>query len=298
MSVKLKNKEKETWNQFLARRETFERESRKPHSFGVLWTYVYRKNFENILKLIGDVKGKRVLDIGCGGGWLCEWFTREGATVVGLDISIEFCRASKARAERGNMDVNYVCGDAENLPFKEDSFYTSVAYQVLHHLPNAGRAIDGALIVSKFFVLGDEPAELLFPLFFNRMLKAIALSSLHVGELSGIKELRFNPMELCEEYRKRGYSVKYRRQWSIVPAIFSRIEKYSVARSIYKTMYRFLMEIKPIQNLGHGLTMLIARQGPTPSVVTQPCSSVLKVSNCKQVRQSWLKGPRYGVYYV
>jgi SAM-dependent methyltransferase len=258
MSSEFKNKEKEAWNQFLSQRETFERESHKPYSFGILWTYVYRRNFDAILRLIDGVEGKIVLDIGCGGGWLCEWFTLAGATSIGLDSSIEFCRASKARAKRTGSSVNYVCADGENLPFKDDAFHASVAYQVFHHLPDLDMAIAEALRVSRLLVLGDEPAKLLFPHFLNRILKSVAISSLHVGELSGIKEIRFDPVRLCDEYRKKGYSVKYERQWSIVPTIFSRAEKYSAVRSIYKTIYKSL-KIKPIQNIGHGLTMIIAR---------------------------------------
>lgn len=260
MSCKLKNKEKEAWNRFLSQPKAVKRESNKPYSYGALWTYVYRKNFEAILKLIGDVKGKIVLDIGCGGGWLCEWFTSEGATTIGLDSSIQFCKVAKSRAKRIGMTTNYVCADGENLPIKDNSSHSAVAYQVLHHLPNPDRAIAEALRVSKFFVLGDEPAKLPFPRFLNRILKVIAASSLHVGELSGIKEIRFDPKELCKEYRKRGYSVRSERQWSFVPAIFSRTEKYSLIRSIYKLAYRFLMEIEPTRNFGHGFTMIIARQ--------------------------------------
>lgn len=203
-----------------------------------------------------------ILDIGCGGGWLCEWFTEQGATTVGLDLSIEFCRASKARSKRKKIDADYVCADGESLPFKENSFHASVAYQALHHLPNPENAISEALRVSKIFVLGDEPAKTLVPYLLIKILKILSLSSLRVGELSGIKEKRFEPLELREKYRKKGCLVSYEKQWSIVPAFFSRNEKRSSIRSIYRIAYKLLMDIKPVRNAGHGLTMVIVRQAP------------------------------------
>jgi ubiquinone/menaquinone biosynthesis C-methylase UbiE len=260
MSTEVKNREKESWNQFLSQMETFLRELNKPYSFGVLWTYTYRKNFEAILRLIGDVKDRTILDIGCGGGWLCEWFALEGATTVGIDISLEFCRAAKERNRRKGLDSNFICADGENLPFKENSFYASVAYQSLHHLPNPEKAIEEGLRISEVFVLGDEPAKLLFPNFFVKLIKMLVLSKAHVGELSGIEEERFDPLVLLDRKSVKGYSVKFEKQWSMVPAVFSKMEKYIVAKWIYKCIYNFLMKIEPIQNMGHGFTMIIERQ--------------------------------------
>lgn len=260
MSDGLKNREKESWNRFLSQKETFKRESNKPYSFGVLWTFVYRRNFEAILRLIGDVGKKAILDIGSGGGWLCEWFTQEGATSVGLDISIQFCRASKARTKRMRTAVDYVCADGENLPFKDNAFHASVVYQTLHHLPNPENAISEALRVSKIFVLGDEPAKLAVPYFLINIIKMLSHSSLHVGELSGIREKRFEPSKLLGKYGKKGYLVRYEKQWSIVPTFFSKNEKYSVVRLIYMIAYKLLMGIRPIRNAGHGLTMIIVKQ--------------------------------------
>ncbi len=260
MSVELKNKERKAWDLFLSCQETFKRESDKPYSFGILWTYVYRRNFEAIMKLMGGVRQKTILDIGCGGGWLSEWLTLEGATAVGLDISFEFCRVSKERSKKRGTGISYVCADGESLPFKKNSFDASIAYQSLHHLPNPEKAIGEALRISKTFILGDEPARILLPDFPIRLLKILSLSNLHVGELSGIEQKRFNPLELREKFRESEYSVKYERQWSVVPTFFSKTEKYNVMRAVYKTIHRILMGIRPIRNVGHGLTMIIERK--------------------------------------
>ena len=50
---------------------------------------------ENELRLLGDVCGLRILELGCGGGQCCIAFAKQGATVAGVDLSddqIEFAR--------------------------------------------------------------------------------------------------------------------------------------------------------------------------------------------------------------
>jgi len=259
MSVERKKKERASWNRFLSQSEIFIRESSKPYSYGVLWTYIYRKNFEAILRLVGDVKDRTVLDVGCGGGWLCEWLAFEGANVVGVDISFEFCRALKMRARKRGFDAHIICADGECLPFKENSFYASVIYQALHHLPNPEKAISEALRTSEGFVLGDEPAKLLFPHLFVKLLKMLALSRVDVEELSGIKGTRFDPLGLSKTYQKKGYLVRFERQWSMVPTILSKAEKFKIIRRIYEIAYLFLMGIEAIRNMGHGFTMIIKK---------------------------------------
>lgn len=72
------------------------------------------------LHALGDVTGKRVLELGCGAGQWSRALAAEGATVVGLDLS----EAQLAAAERAMGAARYplVQGAAEQLPFAADSF--------------------------------------------------------------------------------------------------------------------------------------------------------------------------------
>ena len=261
MSAEWKKKEKLSWNLFLSRPEIFMRESSKPYSYGILWTYVYRKNFEIILRYIGNARNRVVLEIGFGGGWLSEWLALEGANVVGIDISSEFCRALKMRATDRGFDVHVLCADGESLPFRENSFYVSVTYEALHHLPNPDKAIGEALTASERFVCGDEPAEFLLPRFLVRLLKIFATSRIDTEELSGIRATRFEPLKLAQKYQKTGYQVAFEKQWSMVPTILLKTERSPVVRTIYETAYEFLMGMRAIRNMGHGFTMIIKRAG-------------------------------------
>ena len=53
------------------------------------------------------LKGLKILDIGCGGGLLCEPLSRLGAEVVGIDASEKNIKIAKTHAKKNNLDVNY-----------------------------------------------------------------------------------------------------------------------------------------------------------------------------------------------
>lgn len=72
---------------------------------------------EKILKL-ADVKGKTVLDVGCGPGKFCRlWASRDAHLIIGMDFSSEMIRIARDRC-----GPNFLLGDAFNLPFPTDSF--------------------------------------------------------------------------------------------------------------------------------------------------------------------------------
>ena len=91
-----------------------------------------------INKIINPRKGDRILDIGCGVGYMIETF-RQVAEVetVGLDISFESLSISK-----DNVGGNFVLGNAEKLPFKNDSFDKLLIADVLEHIEDDHHALD------------------------------------------------------------------------------------------------------------------------------------------------------------
>lgn len=94
--------------------------------------YVHRRIHEQFLAYIRP--GQRVLDAGCGDGILSCMLARQGARVVGLEISTPNIEAARRRARVENLDVHFVQGDVERLPFGDDSFDVVVSSHVLEHL--------------------------------------------------------------------------------------------------------------------------------------------------------------------
>jgi 2-polyprenyl-3-methyl-5-hydroxy-6-metoxy-1,4-benzoquinol methylase len=60
-----------------------------PLWYNKFFDYFTNLYFQQMLLLCGDIKGRRVLDVGCGGGRWCERLADKGAEVIGIDIGKE-----------------------------------------------------------------------------------------------------------------------------------------------------------------------------------------------------------------
>jgi SAM-dependent methyltransferase len=78
-----------------------------------------------------SLKGRRVLEIGFGTGWLLNEFVRAGAEVHGIDLSLSHAELCRHRF-RG-QDVRLQIASAENIPYPDESFDLVAAFGVLHH---------------------------------------------------------------------------------------------------------------------------------------------------------------------
>lgn len=79
------------------------------------------------LRVVGDVRGLRVLDLGCGNGYLARRYARSGASVVGVDASAPIVDRARAREAREPLGITYHVADAALLPFLGDSSFDLVA---------------------------------------------------------------------------------------------------------------------------------------------------------------------------
>lgn len=97
-------------------------------------------------------KGKKVLDIGCGNGYILSKYAQEGATVHGVDITETGVDLTKKRFEIFNISLNggeIIVANAEDLPFEDNYFDCVCSMGVLHHTPDTQKAIDEAYRVLK-----------------------------------------------------------------------------------------------------------------------------------------------------
>lgn len=72
--------------------------------------------------LLGEVAGRRVLEVGCGSAPCARWLTVRGAAVVGLDLSAGMLRHARTAASRTGIVVPLIQAGAESLPFADASF--------------------------------------------------------------------------------------------------------------------------------------------------------------------------------
>jgi 2-polyprenyl-6-hydroxyphenyl methylase/3-demethylubiquinone-9 3-methyltransferase len=85
--------------------------------------------------------GLRVLDIGCGGGFLAEEFAALGCQVTGVDPSPATIAAARAHAAGSGLRIDYRVGTGEELPVPDTAFDVACCCDVLEHVSDLDRVI-------------------------------------------------------------------------------------------------------------------------------------------------------------
>ena len=97
------------------------------------------KHFDAV---VGTWRGKTVLDLGCGGGFMSEALARKGARVIGVDPSEAAIRAAQDHAEKQALDIDYKAGSGESLPLADHCVDCVVCVDVLEHVADLDRVLD------------------------------------------------------------------------------------------------------------------------------------------------------------
>lgn len=85
--------------------------------------------------MLPDFHGKRVLDLGCGFGWHCEYAVNQGASsVIGIDISENML--AEARKNHHADAIQYICLPIEEFEFPENSFDVVLSSLAFHYIPS------------------------------------------------------------------------------------------------------------------------------------------------------------------
>jgi SAM-dependent methyltransferase len=87
-------------------------------------------------------RGKRILEVGVGLGTDFVQFVRAGADAVGVDLTEAAVGAVRQRLAQEELTAEILVGDAERLPFMDESFDFVYSYGVLHHTPNTRKAVE------------------------------------------------------------------------------------------------------------------------------------------------------------
>lgn len=97
--------------------------------------------YESFVRLVGDVRHKRLLDAGCGDGWLSVIMAKRGARVDGFDISPAAIRIAAERAVANDVGgrCTFQTASAYELPYPAGSFDAVIGSALLHHLGDKGR---------------------------------------------------------------------------------------------------------------------------------------------------------------
>lgn len=86
-------------------------------------------------KLLPNLKGKKILDLGCGYGWHCRYAIENGAnSVTGVDISTKMIE--KAREINNLPNIKYIVSPIENIEFKSHEYDLVLSSLVFHYIEN------------------------------------------------------------------------------------------------------------------------------------------------------------------
>lgn len=112
------------------------------------------KTFE---KMLPEFKGKRVLDLGCGFGWHCQYAVEHGAKlVVGVDISSKMIAVAK---EKTSEKIKYICETIEDVEFPQKSFdvvISSLAFHYVESFEQIAKKVSSWLSDKGIFVFSVE----------------------------------------------------------------------------------------------------------------------------------------------
>ena len=87
------------------------------------------------------LKGLEILDIGCGGGLLCEPLTRLGAKMTGIDVSKNNINVAKLHSKKMGLNIKYINCSPENIRTKK-KFDVILNMEVIEHVSNVNLFIN------------------------------------------------------------------------------------------------------------------------------------------------------------
>lgn len=99
--------------------------------------YITRQTAAEFLRDLDDSQpfaGLRILDIGCGGGLLCEPMARLGAEMVGVDASLRNIEVAQVHAAQTGLEIDYRHGTAEALAADGEAFDVVLNMEVIEHV--------------------------------------------------------------------------------------------------------------------------------------------------------------------
>jgi len=95
-----------------------------------------------VIEHCGGLRGKRVLDIGCGGGLLSEAMAQAGALVTGIDLAPATIEVAQLHALATNHKINYVRQSAEeHATLTTEPYDVVVCMEMLEHVPEPGSVL-------------------------------------------------------------------------------------------------------------------------------------------------------------
>ena len=116
-----------------------------------------------------DVRGKRLIDVGCGGGLLSEAMAHRGATVTGIDMGEAPLSVARIHLLESQLEIDYRQTTAEAIALEQPETYDVVTcLEMLEHVPNPASVVKACASMTKpggtlfFSTINRNPKSYLF----------------------------------------------------------------------------------------------------------------------------------------
>ncbi len=177
----------------------------------------------------GDLSGKKLLDVGCGGGILAEALAQKGAAVTGIDVAEMSLQVARLHLQESGLEVDYRLSTVEDFAAANPGAFDIVTcLEMLEHVPDPASIVDAACRLLR-------PGGSLVLSTLNRNPKSFALAIIGAEYLlrllpRGTHEYRrfIKPSELAAAVRAGGLEVRDVTGLSYNP--FS--QRYSLGRDL------------------------------------------------------------------
>ncbi len=103
--------------------------------------HLNQPRFEFFDRYVSNWQGLKALDVGCGGGFSCEFMAKRGVIVSGIDQSIKCIKAAQAHADMSQLKIDYRYGFAEKLPYENNTFDIVICVDVLEHVADIQKTL-------------------------------------------------------------------------------------------------------------------------------------------------------------
>ena len=106
--------------------------------------------FERVAARWWDPRGARVLDVGCGGGLLCEGMAAAGAEVTGIDLGREALEVAELHLLESGLQVDYQLASAESFAGTDpEPFDVVTCLELLEHVPDPASVVNACAALVK-----------------------------------------------------------------------------------------------------------------------------------------------------
>ena len=166
---------------------------------------------QEALRLLGNLRGLDILDLGCGTGEASVYLSMQGARVWSLDISTGMLRVARDLGRKHRVELRLLSASASLLPFADALFDVVYGYGVLHHVPLEETAQEVARVLKP-----GGRAFFIDPLAYNPLIEVYRRLARAVRS-PGEKPLRFRDIRL---FKRHFSSVTHKEFWFLALAIF------------------------------------------------------------------------------